>query len=107
MRFRFCMLLAAVFLVACSINKNQLHELVGPAPDYHNIDETYLQDAMWRLGHGVQELDDTINAQGVDDAAKEKHVLAVLDDMESAAKNANAPGTRKSHKNVSMNIDKL
>src|SRR3954469_18032495 len=107
MRFQLAALLAAVLLVACAFDKKTLRDLVGPAPDFHNIDETYLQDSMWRLGHGVQALDDTFNASGLDDAAREQRVLGVLDDMADAAKNANAPGTKKSHKNVAMNIDKL
>lgn len=107
MRFPPAALLAALVLVACAFDKNKLRELVGPPPNFHNIDETYLQDSMWRLAHGVQELDDVMKAPGLDDAAREQRVLVVLDDMTSAAANANAPGTKKSHQNVAMNIDKL
>src|SRR5262249_41978441 len=74
---------------------------------FHNIDETYLQDGMWRLGHGVQELDDVIKATDLDDTARELKVIAVLDDMSNAAKNANSSGSKTRHKNVAMNIDKL
>jgi hypothetical protein len=91
---------------ACAFNKEQLKEWVGP-PDFHSIDETYLKDAMWRLAHGVQDLDDTMKAADLDDAAREQQVLAILDDMAGAAAEANAEGTKKRHQNVAMNIDKL
>ena len=108
MRPQLVALFAAALLVACaSFDKAKLRELVGKPPDFHNIDETYLQDAMWRLAHGVQDLDDAMNATNLDDAAREQRVLVVLDDMASAAKNANEPGTKKSHTNVAMNIGKL
>jgi hypothetical protein len=100
---------ALVFVtqLACGFDKNNLRELVGPPPDFHNIEETYLQDAMWHLAHGVQQLDDTMNATNLDDKAREQQVLAVLDDMHHAATEANAEGTKRRHKNVAMNIDKL
>jgi hypothetical protein len=107
---RLALLFAALFVVACAsatIDKTKLADFGGPPPDFHNVDETYLQDAMWRLGHDTQDLSDAFNATGVDDAAREKHVLSLLDDMASAAKQATAPGTRKTHKNVAMNVDKL
>jgi hypothetical protein len=112
MRFLVALSALALFalVVACAsatIDKNKLAEFGGPPPDFHNVDETYLQDAMWRLGHDTQDLDDAFHATGVDDAAREHRVISLLDDMASAAKQATAPGTRKSHKNVAMNIDKL
>lgn len=93
--------------VACAIDQHKLRDLVGPPPDFHNLDETYLQDGMWRLGHDVQDLNDTFSAAELDDAAREQRVIALLDDMAAAAAQANAPGTKKSHKNVAMNIDKM
>jgi hypothetical protein len=107
MRTRILAALAFALAVACAgVDKGKLREVMGP-PDFHNIDETYLQDAMWRLAHGVQELDDTMKAADLDEATRESRVIVVLDDMGRAAVNANAEGTKKSHKNVAMNIDKL
>lgn len=107
MRFFVFALFAFVGCASAKIDKTKLADFGGPPPNFHNVDETYLQDAMWRLGHDTQDLDDTFNAQNVDDAAKEKHAIALLDDMSSAAKQANAPGNRVSHKNVAMNIGQL
>lgn len=109
MRSPFAALLVAVLFlfVACGIDKKTLRDLAGPPPDFHNIDETYLQDGMWRLGHGIQDLDDTLKAADIDEATREQRVIAVLDGMASAAKSADTAGSKKSHKNVAMNIDKL
>lgn len=107
MRSPIAALLVSVLFVGCAINEKTLRDIAGPPPDFHNLDETYLQDGMWRLGHGIQGLHDTLNAADLDDAAREQRVIAVLDEMASAAQNANTAGSKKSHKNVAMNIDKL
>lgn len=78
------------------------------APDFHRIDDTHLQDAMWRLGNGVQNLADLFDpAAGLSDADREKNVIEVLGTMADAAQTVNKPGQKKSHSNIAMNIDKL
>lgn len=77
------------------------------APDFKTIDDTLLQDSMWRLGRGVQDLDDTLRAEGLSDDDRHAQILASLDMMAAAAAQANEPGKRQGHTNVSMNISKL
>lgn len=77
------------------------------APDFRSFDETLLQDSMWRLGRGVQDLDDAFRADGLSDDERHARILASLDLMAGAAAQANQPGQKKSHDNIAMNIDAL
>ena len=77
------------------------------APDFKTIDDTLLQDSMWRLGRGVQDLDDTFRAEGLSEDDRHAQILASLDMMAAAAAQANDPGKRQGHTNVAMNIGKL
>ena len=91
---------------ACaSIDKEALKQFY--APDFRSFDETLLQDAMWRLGRGVQELDDAFKAEGLSDDERHALILESLDLMAGAAAQANEPGPKKSHENMSMNIGAL
>jgi hypothetical protein len=77
------------------------------APNFKTIDDTLLQDSMWRLGRGVQDLDDTIKAEGLSEDDRHAQIMASLDMMAAAAAQANDPGKRQGHNNVAMNIGKL
>jgi len=91
---------------ACaSIDKEALKTFY--APDFRHFDETLLQDAMWRLGRGVQELDDAFKAEGLTDDERHALILESLELMAGAAAQANEPGPKKSHENISMNIGAL
>ncbi len=91
---------------ACANSDAAIRDFV--APDFHRIDDTHLQDAMWRLGNGVQNLSDLFDpAAGLTDADREKNVIEVLGTMADAANTVNKPGQKKAHSNVAMNIDKL
>lgn len=91
---------------ACANSDAAIRDFI--APDFHRIDDTHLQDAMWRLGNGVQNLNDLFAPEaGLNDADREKQVVEVLDGMADAANTVNKPGQKKSHSNIAMNIDKL
>lgn len=77
------------------------------APDFRTADDTMLQDGMWRLGRGVQDLDDTFKADGLAEADRHARVMENLEMMAAAAASVNKPGRRQGHTNVAMNIDKL
>jgi hypothetical protein len=62
---------------------------------------------MWRLGKGVQDLDDTFKAEGLAPDDLHARVMGDLELMSEAAKSVKAPGARAGHQNVAMNIDKL
>jgi hypothetical protein len=96
-----------IFLAAAcaSIDKEALKQFY--APDFRSFDDTLLQDSMWRLGRGVQDLDDAFKAEGVSDDERHARILASLELMAEAAAQANAPGQKKSHENIAMNIDVL
>jgi hypothetical protein len=97
---------AAVVPVGCAADSQALRDFI--APDFSRLDDTRLQDAMWRLGGGVQTLDDTLQADnGLSDADRKAQVLATLDVMAEAAASAGAPGQKQRHTNVAMNIDRL
>jgi hypothetical protein len=91
---------------ACAANSESVKAFF--APDFHTADDTQLQDGMWRLGRGVQDLDDTFTAAG-ENVSAEHHarILETLDIMSAAAASVKAPGARQGHTNVAMNIDKL
>jgi hypothetical protein len=91
---------------ACATDSATLREFI--APDFSNVDDTRLQDAMWRLGGGVQQLHDTLRADAaLADADRKARVLAILDVMAEAAVSVDKPGQKQRHKNVAMNIDQL
>ena len=94
-----------VVVAACATNSEQVKAFF--APDFRAADDTMLQDGMWRLGRGVQDLDDTFKAEGVSDDDRHARVLETLDMMAGAAAAVNQPGRRQGHTNVAMNIDKL
>lgn len=97
---------AAGGLVACANQSENIRAFV--APDFRRIDDTRLQDAMWRLGNGVQNLNDLFLPEAaVADADREAAVVEVLDGMAEAAKSVNKPGQKAQHQNIAMNIDKL
>ncbi len=77
------------------------------APDFRTADDTKLQDGMWRLGRGVQDLDDAFKTEGVSDDDRHAAVMQTLDMMSEAAASVSKPGRRQGHTNVSMNIDQL
>jgi hypothetical protein len=77
------------------------------APDFSRIDDTRLQDAMWRLGNGVQQLNDVFVDASLDDAGREARAVEVLTLMEEAAASVNKEPQKQRHQNVAMNIDKL
>jgi hypothetical protein len=62
---------------------------------------------MWRLGRGVQDLDDAFKAEGVSDDERHARILASLEPVAEAAAQAHAQGQKKSHENIAMNIDVL
>jgi hypothetical protein len=93
-------------LAACATDSQALRDFI--APDFRALDDTRLQDAMWRLGGGVQDLDAALQADnGLNDADRQARVLATLDVMAEAAASVNAPGQKQRHQNVAMNIDRL
>jgi hypothetical protein len=95
-------------VVACAAGSEQVRSMLY-GPSFEVIDDTRLQDSMWRLANGVQDLDTALtNEEGLDEEAKQQRVLEVLDYMADAAAAVTAPGAPKTgHTNVEMNIDKL
>lgn len=92
-------------VTACATNSESIKAFF--APDFRTADDTMLQDAMWRLGRGVQNLDDTFKAEGLAEADRHTQVMENLEMMADAAAAANKPGRRQGHQNVAMNIDRL
>lgn len=77
------------------------------APDFRTFDDTMLQDGMWRLGRGVQDLDDTFKLEGLSEEERHAKVMETLEIMAGAAASVNDPNQKKSHTNVAMNIGAL
>jgi hypothetical protein len=102
-----CPLAVATALVvgACVTDSELARRLI--APDFSRIDDTRLQDAMWRLGNSVQALSEATSATGVSEQERQQKVLGVLDVMADAAASVNKPGQKQGHKNLAMNIDTL
>jgi hypothetical protein len=108
---RFCVALALTLVAtacaaSCATTDNASVKAFF-APDFRTVDDTQLQDSMWRLGRGVQDLDDTFKAEGLSEEDRHARVLESLKMMQDAAVAANEPGQRQGHRNVAMNIDKL
>ena len=95
----------ALFVGACVTDSDLARRVI--APDYARVDDTRLQDAMWRLGSSVQSLNEATSAAGVSDAERQQTVLGVLDVMAAAAASVNKPGQKQRHENLAMNVDKL
>ncbi|MDP2342832.1 MAG: hypothetical protein Q8O67_17885 [Deltaproteobacteria bacterium] len=95
----------AVAVTACAANSEQVKAFF--APDFSTADDTKLQDGMWRLGRGVQDLDETFKIEGPVDGDRHARIVETLDIMAAAAASVKAPGARQGHTNVAMNIDKL
>jgi hypothetical protein len=103
-------LLALVTVVlavaACATDPEIVRSFI--APDFSHVDDTRLQDSMWRLGNGVQQLNDALApAAGLNDEQRRAQVLGILDLMADAATTVNRPGQKRAHQNIAMNIDKL
>jgi hypothetical protein len=106
MRRPLLVVLTLALATACaSIDKESIKQFY--APDFRSFDDTLLQDAMWRLGRGVQDLDDAFKAEGLADDERHARILASLDLMAEAAARANDPNQKKSHENIAMNIGAL
>jgi hypothetical protein len=108
MRQLFACLVAVpvVAVVACATDTAIVRDLI--APDFSRVDDTRLQDSMWRLGHGVQQLNDTLAPEAaLEPEQRRLQVIAILDLMADAAATVNSPGQKRAHQNIAMNIDKL
>ncbi len=93
--------------IGCAIDKETVRELTY-GPSFKFIDDTRLQDSMWRLARGVQDLDDTFAASAeLSEEDRHARVLEVLDYMSEAAASAGAPGQQSQHRNLEMNIGRL
>jgi hypothetical protein len=102
---RLLLLALPLTLAACAVNRESIKEFF--APDFRNLDDTQLQDGMWRLGRGVQDLDDTFRAEGLSEEERHAQIMSSLDLMAGAAAAVNDPNQKKSHTNVAMNIEAL
>jgi hypothetical protein len=77
-------------------------------PSFQYIDDDRLHDGMWRLAKGVQDLDITLQAETeISDEDRQTRVLAILDEMATAAGSVSAPGQATNHKNLELHINKL
>jgi hypothetical protein len=93
-------------VVACAVDSSVVRDLI--APDFSHVDDTRLQDSMWRLGNGVQQLSDVLAPEAaLADDERRTQVLSILDVMGEAAATVNRPGQKRAHQNIAMNIDKL
>ena len=104
---RFCVALALALTAAACATTDTAAVKAFFAPNFRTVDDTQLQDSMWRLGRGVQDLDDTFAATDLADGDRHARILESLTMMQEAAVAANAPGQRQGHRNVAMNIDRL
>jgi len=99
--------LAASLVAACALDKETVRALTY-GPSFQFIDDTRLQDSMWRLARGVQDLDDTFQSTAeLSEEDRHKRIIEVLDYMGEAASSVSVPGQQTQHKNISMNIDRL
>jgi hypothetical protein len=104
---RIAVLALALTVSACAIDKDTVRKFTY-GPSFQFIDDTRLQDSMWRLARGVQDLDDTFQATAeLSEDDRHKRIIEVLDYMSEAASAVSTPGQETQHKNMSMNIDRL
>lgn len=102
---RLLLIALPLVITACAIDRESMKQFY--APDFRSFDDTQLQDGMWRLGRGVQDLDDTFRAEGLSDDERHAQIMASLELMAGAAAAVNDPNQKKSHTNVAMNIEAL
>lgn len=102
---RLLLIALPLVITACAIDRESMKQFY--APDFRSFDDTQLQDGMWRLGRGVQDLDDTFRAEGLYDDERHAQIMASLELMAGAAAAVNDPNQKKSHTNVAMNIEAL